>query len=321
MPFVGEKAESFAGFEGKFLSYWESQGTYVLDPRYPEVREHIIATYEAALREWGVDGFKLDFVDRFVPGEATELTAAEGRDYASVDAAVDRLMTDVLARLRQIEPEIMIEFRQRYIGPLMRRYGNMFRAVDCPNNAVANRAETTDLRLLAGTTAVHSDMVMWHPDDPVEHAALQVLNVLFSVPQLSVRPTRLPQDHLEMIGFWTRYWVDNREVLLDGEFVPSRPSAVFPTLRAEGEDKTVIGLYEERVVRVTRADVALDVINATPAHSVVLKLDRNLGEREVATYDAQGHEEARQRIDLAAGLHEFEVPPSGLLSISGLESR
>jgi len=321
MPFVGEEAASFPSFKGKFLWYWEGQGAYVLDPRYPEVREHVISTYETALREWGVDGFKLDFLDRFVPDETTVMTAADGRDYASVDEAVDRLMTDVLRRLRQIEPEILIEFRQRYIGPLMRRYGNMFRAVDCPNNATANRAETTDLRLLAGDTAVHSDMVMWHPDDPVEHAALQLLNVLFSVPQLSVRLTQLPRDHLEMIDFWTRYWIDNRKVLLDGEFVPSRPSAVFPILRAEGEDKIVIGLYEERLVRVSRADVALDVVNATAAPSVVLKLDRDLGERDVVTYDARGHEEARRRIDLAAGLHELEVPPSGLLSISGLESR
>ncbi len=317
MPFVGEKAESYASFEGKFLSYWESQGTYVLDPRYPEVREHIIATYETALREWKVDGFKLDFLDRFVPGEATELTAAEGRDNASVDAAVDRLMTDVLERLRQIEPEIMIEFRQRYIGPLMRRYGNMFRAVDCPNNATANRAETTDLRLLAGNTAVHSDMVMWHPEDPVEHAALQLLNVLFSVPQLSVRLTQLPDDHLEMVQFWTRYWIANRQILLDGEFVPSRPSAVFPILRAEGENKTVVGLYEEMVVQVSRADAALDVVNATSGRTVVLRLGSDLGERDAVIFDAQGQEKARHRMHLDGGLVEFEVPPSGLLSISG----
>ena len=79
----------------------------------------------------------------------------------------------------------MIEFRQPYIGPLMRKYGNMFRAGDAPNAYVANRVRTIDLRLLSGETAVHSDMIMWHPDEPVERAALQLLNVMFSVGRVS----------------------------------------------------------------------------------------------------------------------------------------
>ncbi|NIO10738.1 MAG: alpha-galactosidase, partial [Deltaproteobacteria bacterium] len=89
---------------------------------------------------------------------------------------------------------------------LMRKYGNMFRAADCPNMAVINRARTTDIRLLCGNTAVHSDMYMWHRDDPVEKAALQILNVLFSVPQLSVRLDSVPEEHIRMIKFWTEYW-------------------------------------------------------------------------------------------------------------------
>ena len=67
----------------------------------------------------------------------------------------------------------MIEFRQPYIGPLMRKYGNIFRAGDCPNSALENRVRTTDLHILSGTTAVHSDMIMWHYEDQVEIAAFQ----------------------------------------------------------------------------------------------------------------------------------------------------
>lgn len=316
LPFMGENAEGFAAFRGKYLWYWDGQGAWVLDPRYPEVRELIISTYEQALVEWDLDGFKIDFIDRFVPDDETVLTAEEGRDYASVDAAVDRLMTDVMARLRRIKPDIMIEFRQRYIGPLMRKYGNMFRAVDCPNNAVANRVETIDLRLLSGNTAVHSDMFMWHPDDLVEHAALQILNVLFSVPQLSVRLTRVPDDHIEMVRFWTGYWRLNREVLLDGALIPARPAALYPIVRAEGIDKTIVGLYEDLVVSLEgTATEEFDVINAKPSPTVVLRLPTGLGERTVSTYTTTGEVLQRDRYVLTAGVHEFTVPPSGLLRI------
>jgi alpha-galactosidase len=124
----------------------------LLDPRYPEVREFIIQTNKTALREWNLDGFKLDFIGFFQAVEDTVMTQAEGRDFASVNEAADRLMTDILARLREYKPEIMIEFRHRYIGPLMRKYGNMFQTSDCPNMAVVNRARTTDVRLLCGNT-------------------------------------------------------------------------------------------------------------------------------------------------------------------------
>ena len=316
MPFVGEKAESFSSFEGQLLWHWESQGAWVLDPRYPEVRERIAATYEKAIRDWGVDGFKLDFLDRFVPKEETPLTRADGRDFASVDEAVDRLMTDVLARLVSIDPDILVEFRQRYIGPLMRRYGNMFRAVDCPNNASANRAETTDLRLLAGNTAVHSDMVMWHVDEPVEHAALQLLNVLFSVPQLSVRLASLPADHREMIGFWTRYWVRNRDVLLDGVFRPSRPGAVYPQIRATTGEKTIVAVYGDRLVIVPAGTKSIDIVNAQPHDSVVLEIEGDLGERVVEVFDTRGHSVSRKQQQLDAGLVRVDVPPSGLVTVT-----
>jgi len=51
--------------KGSFWIIGRAQGTYVLDPRYPEVRKfyHRI-TYVKAIEEWDLDGFKLDFIGR-----------------------------------------------------------------------------------------------------------------------------------------------------------------------------------------------------------------------------------------------------------------
>ncbi len=40
--------------------------------------------------------------------------------------------------------------------------------------------------MLAGTTPVHADMLMWHSDEPVESAAMPLIHLLFAVPQISV---------------------------------------------------------------------------------------------------------------------------------------
>lgn len=312
---VGEKSETYERLEGKYLRYWEGQGAYVLDPRFPEVRDYIIGTYEKALREWDLDGFKLDFIGMFRPDEKTVFEASGGRDFASIDDAVDRLMTDIMARLRRIEPEIMIEFRQPYIGPLMRKYGNMFRATDCPDMALVNRVRTADIRLLCGETAVHSDMFMWHPDEAAEEAALQILNILFAVPQLSVRLDQVSDGHRRMIGFWIGYWNDNRDVLLGGSFMPERPAANYPLIKAALGGRMIVALYEEMAVTLREAPRKLDVVNAKRGRGVIVDLARPMGRCSIRVFDCRGTAVRDDTATLEKGLHKFDVPASGLLEI------
>ena len=317
VPFVGEKSKAYEKMKGKFLTYWNGQGTYVLDPRFPEVRAFIIDTYVKAVKEWDLDGFKLDFLGRFRAIEDTKLVANEGRDYASVNESTDRLMTDLMTSLRAVKPDIMIEFRQPYTGPAMRKYGNMLRATDCPNVALINRVATTDLRLLSGETAVHADMLMWHNSESVEVAALQLLNVLFSVPQISVRLADIPEDHFEMVRFYTDYWVKNRALILEGEFTPSSPQMNYPMIKGSKEDKEIIVLYNDLFASVeTQKFDNFDVVNAKSSQRIILDVT---GEKQVFNYsifDCKGNEMEQKKIELNKGVFAFDVPPSGLISFT-----
>ncbi|MDQ4129042.1 MAG: alpha-galactosidase [Actinomycetota bacterium] len=309
VPFVGVHSRAWERFSGMLLGEDERLGAGVLDPRFPEVRELLIGTYEAALREWDLDGFKLDFVDSF--GSSEELGG--GRDYDGVPEAVDRLLTDTMERLGGIKPDIMVEFRQSYVGPLMRKYGNMFRAMDCPNDALENRMHTIDIRLLCGETAAHSDMLMWHPDDPVESAALQLVNVLFSVPQLSVLLDRIPPEHVEMLGFWLAFWREHRDVLLDGALEPHRPEAIYPVVLARTDKKLVAASYAEAVVSL-RGELppTLIVVNGTLDDNVVLDLERDAGTRAFEARDCSGRVVRTGSVELAQGLHKMGVPAAGV---------
>jgi alpha-galactosidase len=317
MPFIGEKSSLYPKFEGKYLRYWDGQGAWELDPRYPEVRKHIVGTYTQAVDEWGVDGFKLDFIGRFVAREDTVLEEGEGRDFASVNAAADALLTDVMKLTSARNAEVLVEFRQPYIGPLMRKYGNMFRAGDAPNAALVNRVRTIDLRLTSGDTAVHSDMIMWHPEEPVEQAALQLLNVLFSVPQVSVRFERIPELHREMIAFYLGYWRAHRDVLLDGELAPLDPTANYPVVVAHDGSKQIVGLYGDSVVPLAseRGLETIHVINAKSSRRVAVDLSVALGDYRFRILDCLGRERSTGERTLEAGLHGFEIPPSGMLQL------
>jgi len=121
VPFCGKKSKAYQRFKGKFLTenhHWAP----VFDPRYPEVREYLIGKYVFALKDWNLDGFKLDFIDDFMAYPETILTLDDRRDYASVNEGVDRLMTDVMNALKAIKPDILIEFRQKYVGPAMSKW-------------------------------------------------------------------------------------------------------------------------------------------------------------------------------------------------------
>ncbi len=126
-----------------------------LDPRYPDVREFLISVYENAVSNWGIDGLKLDFIDSFENKDG--VPAKDGMDIPVLHTAVDKLMTDISTRLCGLKNDILIEFRQNYVGPNMRKYGNMLRVADCPADGLTNRVGCLDLRLTSGNTAVHSD--------------------------------------------------------------------------------------------------------------------------------------------------------------------
>ena len=317
VPFVGRNASMAARFKDKSLRFTPTGlAAYTLDPRYPEVRQYLIDIYRTALRDWKLDGFKLDFIDRFVADEQTVMEATDGRDYASVNEAADRLMTDVIGELRKINPDVMLEFRQPYIGPLIRKYGNMFRASDSPNAYVTNKVKSIDLRLLGGTTAVHGDMIMWHEREPVEKAALQLLNILFTVPQVSVKLREIPKDHLAMTKFYIDYYNRNRDVLVKGGIDAPFPTLNYPLVRGYGKDKQIVALYTDVVLALdsSRPTSRIDIVNAKGSRQVVLSLPKDLGTYKYDIRDCLGRVVKQGTMTLTKGLVELDVPLSGLVS-------
>ncbi|MBV9851998.1 MAG: alpha-galactosidase [Armatimonadetes bacterium] len=319
VPFVGVHSKAWGRFHDTFLTIIDMGGQVgVLDPRFPEVREYLITTYERAVRDWDLDGLKLDFVDSF-HGPAPHSGGASRRDYASVPEAVDRLLTDVMARLRAIKPDIMIEFRQSYVGPLMRKYGNMFRAGDCPDDALTNRQRTLDIRLLCGDTAAHADMMMWHPDEPTEAAALQLINTLFAVPQISVLLDQIPPDHLEMVRWWLAWWKGHRGVLLDGSLTPLHPEAMYPVVIAADARKKIIAAYADAVLPLADAPGEVWIVNGTPGERLVLELPQPLGDRTLTVRDCRGRTVREEMMTLSTGPRALPVPPSGTIHLSAPE--
>lgn len=311
VPFMGYRAEAYKRFENKFLYKSDRQSAGVLDPRYPDVRKFIVNKYVQALSLWKLDGFKLDFIDSFTNQPGNPPVVSKEADYQSIYDGVDALMVEVKNALTAIKPDILIEFRQSYTGPAMRKYGNMFRAGDCAAAALTNRIRTTDIRLLAEETAIHSDMLTWNYGDKPEVAALQILNVIFAIPQLSVRLTEIPAAHLNMVRFYTQYWLKNKDVLLNGRFRAYGPEMNYPVLSSKMGDKLIAGIYSDQSQPLLLNMPFVDVINGKTTNGVLLRLDFARAYK-VDVFDCEGKKIRTQRLKVKKGIQKLNIPPSGI---------
>ena len=311
VPFIGVYSKNYERFKDMVLDATGDVGGGLwrsLDPRYPEVREYLVNTYATALREWGLDGFKLDFIDSFeLRGKSLEYDAR--RDYQSLEDAVDVLMTEVKNTLTAIKSDILIEFRQKYIGPAIRKYGNMLRVADCPNDAIANRFNIVKLRYTSGNTAVHSDMIMWHYDEPVESAALQFVNILYSVPQVSMRIARLREDHKRMLAYYLGFWKEYRDTLMNGKIIGEHPESYYTTVRAEKDGKAIVTAYSDSLVNCTDYEQVI-AVNGTGRGELLL---RGAKGRSYRTVNCMGEETARGEID--SEIFALDVAPAGMVFV------
>lgn len=274
VPYVGFNSEAYAKFEGKYLYNEHGMGCSILDPRFPEVREHLVNLYVNALKDWNLDGFKLDFIDSFgLRGEDPAVKENyAGRDIMNVNEAVNVLMKEVSSALKAIKPDILLEFRQQYIGPAIRQYGNMFRAADCPGNAKDNRMRIASLRLTSGMTAVHSDMIEWNLKETPENVGRAIINAIFGVIQYSAMLRDIPQEHLEVMQKWIAFADEHRETLLQSEFRPHHPELGYPVIEAESDTERIVAVYQDNaVVEAAPHGKRLYILNASGSDSIAVR--------------------------------------------------
>ncbi|WP_350284994.1 glycoside hydrolase family 36 protein [uncultured Croceitalea sp.] len=314
VPFCGKKSVAYQKFKGKFLTE-NHRWAPVFDPRFPEVREYLANIYAKAAQDWNLDGFKLDFIDDFKAYPDTSFEQNTERDFMSINDAVDALLTDVSDKLKAINPEVFIEFRQKYTGPAMRKYGNMLRAFDCPGDPTMNRVRIADLKMLSGNTAVHADMVTWHETERVEYAAFHYINTLFGVPQLSVMLHQLPVSHNNMIRFYTNYWKANSTILLAGDFVPFSPLANYPVKKVVSDNKLIIGLFDNHYLDLDAPYKTIDVINGKPSEKIIVSTDLSLGQYKAQVFDCQGQLVNTLVITLNQNSVTIKAPIAGMVCL------
>ena len=308
VPFVGFMSENYERFKGKYLRHRNHINASVLDPRYKEVRDFLVDVYCDYVKEYGWDGLKLDFIDSFIPEECSSKDY-ENMDCVSVEEGVNKLLSEASSRLKALNPDFMIEFRQSYVGPVVTKYGNFFRVTDCPNDALANRIGALNLRISMGNAVVHSDMLMWNKKDTLESVGYQLLSILFTVPQISVRFDNITEEQKKLLKHFLSFWREHRNAILDGEIKVYDAEANYSMAKSKKDGEAVSVLYQN-VVYNADSDCANYVFNSTGKDGIYVETEKA---SKYELYSVFGEKQTEGEIP--AGVSKLSVDNCGFVKI------
>ena len=297
-------------YKNKYISKNDGLNAYILDPRYPFVRSALYRDLCGIIEDYGFDGLKIDFIDSI---QGADCEPDDERDYLSVDEALNDLLTNIYKRLRELNPDALVEYRQSYTGPDILSNANIIRSADCAQDFLTNRVNTIDLRLHTNA-AVHSDMIQIIENEAPESSALQITNVLFSTPQISARLDKLSDEQKRMLGFWTGFMSDKRELLQKSSFEPSRCYSNYPSVTVRNADERLTALYGENLLLLDEISPRAYIVNACTREPVYVG-SKQPYEAGYRLLDCMGNETGRGEITLDGAPKPVAIPFNGIMII------
>ena len=175
------------------------EGYYKLAPENSEAKAIMLDLLEDLMRDYGLDGLKVDFLDQIHPD--LEAPRAE---------ACYQFTADLAGRIRRQKPDAMIEFRQSYAGPRMLSCGTQFRAGDAPFDFLLNLRRVAQIRLALGDgIPVHADPAYWPADELPVNISRHFIAMMAGVPMLSVELADLTDEAKAICRFWINFYKTN----------------------------------------------------------------------------------------------------------------
>ena len=215
-------------------------------------RESIYAVYKSM----NLDGLKIDFIDTVIP-DPDDPHCRAARKY------VEKLV----GKVRQNDPEALIEFRQNYGTPVNVGLATAFRAGDVPFDYMENFNRCMQLRLHLGDgIPVHADPVYFNNEESTATVGKHMIASLAGVPMLSMELSNIADEHKQVIANYIEFYNRHRPTLNFGHwFVEIRNG--FPTwAKCESSEESIIIITDEAFAEMAAGTCnnKVVILNMTP---------------------------------------------------------
>jgi alpha-galactosidase len=309
-PFmVGDESEAAKRYAHLLFNHNERLHYSQLSPWFRETGRVVAELLQRMMDEYGLDGLKIDFIDAVQRTGDRPINA----DFATLGEGIYTILCHAVEQVAATHDGVLIELRSRYTNLAGRRYGNLYRASDVPLNFAWNRWQATMLRLLAPDRAVHLDPALWHPDDTDENVAVHLLNMLCSVPIISVELDRYPASHLQLIRHWLSFYNTYHQTLVHGQFEPLIRLGHVPLIRFTSNHERIIGVYDDIAFELGKGLLPLYLLNASTRPYLELLPDGLVGTHSVSQRNKFGEIVGGNTITFP--IHRLDVEVGGSLEI------
>ena len=318
IPFIGGNPVILKKFEGKYIRYRAPRQMFVLDPRYSDVRKYLVSTYANFLSTWNFDGYWFDFLKGFYPKEGAVIDQDKGRDFVSIDLAVDTLYSDMKTRLNAIKPNFFMGQIFSVVGPNLVSYQNFLTGFVGVENTQVVREKMVNNRLLYGKFTPFMEVVAINPRESEEDIARKLQSVLFGNPYLSFYVTTLPEASKQTIRFWLDYWKTNHKVIFEGSFEPMQVSRFYPGIKVENDQKIIYMVYEDYTINLPVVlNKPVDVINSKTLGNIQFLVNKADAHYNYEIFDCKGVSTEKGIVKCKSkNVVDFAVPTAGFIRIT-----
>ncbi|MBO7328833.1 MAG: alpha-galactosidase [Lentisphaeria bacterium] len=248
-PFlIGEKSE----FKKQYPSCCKPgyhEGCYTFDSHDEEAVRAMLDKLKHVIRDYGLDGLKIDFLDHIFPN----IDAPEGR-------AVTSFIQKLSAAIREVKKNALIEYRQAYATPGMVTYATQFRAGDVPFDFIDNFQRIAQIRISMGDQIpVHADPVYWHPQESSMNISRHMIASLAGVPMLSMDMQTVSKEQQKIVKRWLDFYKEKLDLFKNGKWKMYYYMSNTTALRVTAGKETVIFLMDparlQEILKESSSDV------------------------------------------------------------------
>jgi alpha-galactosidase len=172
------------------------EGNVLTDIENKAMMESVTEQLVRLMRDSGVDGLKIDFLDYVRPSVDTP-HGVRTLEY----------VRDLMKRLREVKPDGVFEFRQGYATPMTASLATQFRAGDVPFEWQANLLRIAQIRLTMGDgVPIHSDPIYWADSETDDNIARHFMAAMAGVPMLSMDLEKMSPERRASVRRWMRLY-------------------------------------------------------------------------------------------------------------------
>ncbi len=274
-PFlVGHRSALYKQLEaiGGALQGPLEEGHRLVNPGNAEATRLVMDKMTDLLATSGADGLKIDFID-IVQNTPECLSSGHVR----------RFVTELAKRLREIRPNALLEYRQRYATLQMAPLATQFRAGDAPFDFMLNFKRLAVIRLCMGDgIPVHADPAYWHPAERPENISRHCIAMLAGVPMLSMDPREMGDEAAAIVHRWLAFYEAHRPTLAHGHWTLDYKGGHLRFAAADGDGERIVILADAGALQDALAETA------APCHVLNLSADALAGARFTVVEDGAG---------------------------------